>query len=103
MNEIKDVDSKQMIGPFGPTSGGRAPHLSAELRRRLATLRKGRTLLIPDDPTQPSSGRGFLHDTQMLVHSFARRKNLPKFSTWKTTDPETGEKVLAIQLRETKK
>lgn len=103
MGEIKDLELKQMTGPFGPTTGGRPPRLSAELRRRLATLRRGRVLLVPDDPEQPSSGRGHLHDLQVLIHSFARRKNLPGFSTWKTTDPETGDKVLAIRLREERK
>lgn len=92
-----------MTGPFGPAAGGRAPRLSEECRRNLATLRSSEVLLIPDDSTQPSSGRGYLHDMQMLVHSFARRKKLKGFSTWKARHPETDEKVLAVVLREERK
>jgi hypothetical protein len=40
---------------------------------------------------------------QMLVHSFARRKKLKGFSTWKARHPETDEKVLAVVVREERK
>lgn len=100
---MEKVPKSMMIGPYGPTAGGRAARLPEECQRNLMTLSQSEVLLVPDDPSQPSSGRGYLHDMQMLVHSFARRKNLQKFSTWKTEHPVTGEKVLAIQLRGTKK
>lgn len=87
----------------GPTLKGRPSRLPEDWRHELATLRREDVLLIPDDPTQSSRGRGYLHDMQMLVHSFARRNNLPKFSTWKDHHPVTGEKVLAIALRGKKK
>jgi len=100
---MEKVPKSMMIGPYGPTTGGRAARLPEECQRNLMTLSPSEVLLIPDDPTQPSSGRGYLHDIQMLVHSFSRRKNLQKFSTWKTEHPETGEKVLAVAIRRAKK
>lgn len=100
MDDLDEMPRSMMVGPLGPKSGGRPPRMTIELRRRLATLRKGRVLLIPDDPDQPSSGRGYLHDMQILVHSFARRNNMKKFSTWKTEHPETGKNVLAVAIRE---
>jgi len=103
MENLKEVPQGVMVGPHSPSSGGRPPRLTVELRRRLSTLRKGRVLLIPDDPDQPSSGRGYLHDMQVLIHSFARRNNLKGFSTWKADDPETGENVLAVAVREERK
>jgi hypothetical protein len=100
---MEKVPKSMMIGPYGPTAGGRTARLTEECQRNLMTLSQSEVLLIPEDPTQPSSGRGYLHDIQMLVHSFSRRKNLQKFSTWKTEHPETGEKVLAVAIRRTKK
>lgn len=94
------VSRSLMVGPYGQRSGGRAPRLSDECRRNLMTLRSSEVLLIPDDPESKPSKRGYLHDVQMLVHSFGRREGLPKFSTWKTEHPETGARVLAVAIRE---
>lgn len=100
MSRIDEFSVTQIKENKAKGLGSTDQALSMECRRRLASLRPGRCILITEDPEASNHGsRDFLHGQQVLIHNFARHRGL-KFATKRVQHPDTGAPALAVTLKE---